>query len=276
MMKDILIITVNYKNTAGTENFVQSLEKLDNSNGVELVVVDSESTHETKENLQTLLRQSALKTLLIDSFSNTFYWGGVTLALHTLDLDYANGPSWIIACNNDILFRQKDFLLKLSRIDPESYPVIAPSIISIVTGKNLNPYMVRPIKTMAKLYYDIFFFNSVTGLLIYKFRNLMKKLFTLLTVASNKQGRTIYAPHGAFIIFSNLFFQKGGWLDENLTMYGEEFTVAEIARRLQLPVHYRPDLEVIHVEHSSTGGQNWAQSFAAIKTAYYYVKREYL
>ena len=276
MMKDILIITVNYKNTAGTENFVQSLEKLDNSNGVELVVVDSESTHETKENLQTLLRQSALKTLLIDSFSNTFYWGGVTLALHTLDLDYANGPSWIIACNNDILFRQKDFLLKLSRIDPESYPVIAPSIISIVTGKNLNPYMVRPIKTMAKLYYDIFFFNSVTGLLIYKLRNLMKKLFTLLTVASNKQGRTIYAPHGAFIIFSNLFFQKGGWLDENLTMYGEEFTVAEIARRLQLPVHYRPDLEVIHVEHSSTGGQNWAQSFAAIKTAYYYVKREYL
>ena len=104
----------------------------------------------------------------------------------------------------------------------------------------------------------------------------MKKLFTLLTVARNKQGRTIYAPHGAFIIFSNLFFQKGGWLDENLTMYGEEFTVAEIARRLQLPVHYRPDLEVIHVEHSSTGGQNWAQSFAAIKTAYYYVKREYL
>ena len=275
-MKDILIITVNYKNTAGTENFVRSLEKLDHSDRVELVVVDSESTHETKENLQTLLRQSALKTLLIDSFSNTFYWGGVTLALHTLDLDYANGPSWIIACNNDILFRQKDFLLKLSRIDPESYPVIAPSIISIVTGKNLNPYMVRPIKTMAKLYYGIFFFNSVTGLLIYKFRNLMKKLFTLLTVASNKQGRTIYAPHGAFIIFSNLFFQKGGWLDENLTMYGEEFTVAEIARRLQLPVHYRPDLEVMHMEHSSTGGQNWAQSFAAIKTAYYYVKREYL
>ena len=275
-MKDILIITVNYKNTEGTENFVQSLEKLDNSDGVELVVVDSESTHETKEKLQTLLRQSALKTLLIDSFSNTFYWGGVTLALHAKDLDYANGPSWIIACNNDILFRQKDFLLKLSRIDPEFYPVIAPSIISIVTGKNLNPYMVRPIKTMAKLYYGIFFFNSVTGLLIYKFRNLMKKLFTLLTIASIKQGRTIYAPHGAFIIFSSLFFQKGGWLDENLTMYGEEFTVAEIARRLQLPVHYRPDLEVIHVEHSSTGGQNWAQSFAAIKTAYYYVKREYL
>ena len=51
-MNDILVLTVNYKNTAITENFVRSLEKLDRSDRVKLVVVDSESTLKTKENNQ--------------------------------------------------------------------------------------------------------------------------------------------------------------------------------------------------------------------------------
>ena len=109
-MNDILVITVNYKDTNVTENFVHSLENLDANNKVELVVVDSASTPKTKENLQSLLHSSTLKTQLIVSATNTFYWGGVALALDTLDLSYENGPSWIIVCNNDILFTQQDFL----------------------------------------------------------------------------------------------------------------------------------------------------------------------
>ena len=50
-MNNILVITVNYKNTIITENFIHSLENLDASDKVELIVVDSESTPKTKENL---------------------------------------------------------------------------------------------------------------------------------------------------------------------------------------------------------------------------------
>ena len=80
-MSNILIITVNYKNTIITEDFIHSLENLDAIDRIELIVVDSESTLKTKENLQSLLNSSGLKTRLIDSVSNTFYWGGVALAL---------------------------------------------------------------------------------------------------------------------------------------------------------------------------------------------------
>ncbi len=66
-MNKTLIITVNYKNTVVTKNFVHSLEKLDHSDTVELVIVDSASTPETKKSLQILQQQTALEIRLIAS-----------------------------------------------------------------------------------------------------------------------------------------------------------------------------------------------------------------
>ena len=51
-MNQIKIITVNYKDTAITERFIRSLQKLDTCNAVDLVIVDSESTEQTKEKLE--------------------------------------------------------------------------------------------------------------------------------------------------------------------------------------------------------------------------------
>ena len=64
-MNKTLIITVNYKNTVVTKNFVHSLEKLDHSDTVELVIVDSASTPETKKSLQILQQQTALENLFL-------------------------------------------------------------------------------------------------------------------------------------------------------------------------------------------------------------------
>ena len=275
-MRDILIITVNYKNTVVIENFVHSLEKLDHSNSVELVVVDSESTNETKENLQKLLQQSALKTLLIDSVSNTFYWGGVALALHTLDLDYANGPSWIIACNNDILFPQKEIFSKLKDLDSTKYHVIAPSILSTKTGENLNPYMAKPINVIGKLYYLIFYLNPTTARLIYNIRKMSKKLFYSMFKKSIPKPGKIYAPQGSFVIFSNNYFLRGGYIDDNFKIYGEEISTAEIASKNNLEIHFLPELLVSHIEHSSTGTNYWSYWFYHSKEAYKYLKKTYL
>ena len=50
-MNQIKIITVNYKDTAVKERFIHSLQNLDTCNAVDLVIVDSESTVQTKEQL---------------------------------------------------------------------------------------------------------------------------------------------------------------------------------------------------------------------------------
>ena len=96
-MKDILIITVNYRNTSVTEDFIHSLEKLHEFQRVQLVIVDSASTNATKEELENLLHNSSLHTQIIYSDQNTYYWGGVALAIKQLKLEFSIGPKWLIA-----------------------------------------------------------------------------------------------------------------------------------------------------------------------------------
>ena len=274
-MNQILIITVNYKDTNVTENFVHSLGNLDASDKVKLVVVDSASTPKTKDNLQSLLHSSTLKTQLIVSASNTFYWGGVALALDTLDLNYANGPSWIIVCNNDILFTQQDFLEQLIALDPDKYPVIGPTIYSSVTGKNLNPYMDQPIRRLEKIYLSLFYINYVTARIMQISLKWLKKLLATLKHPSPSKIKKIYAPHGSFVIFSNQYFKRGGWIDSNYEMYGEEVTTAEIAKKNKIPIFFVPELEVLHIDHSSTASLSWKREFNYAKTAYLYYKNAY-
>jgi GT2 family glycosyltransferase len=275
-MNNILIITVNYKNTVITENFIHSLENLDAIDRVELIVVDSESTQKTKENLQSLLNGSALKTRLIDSVSNTFFWGGVALALKTLDLNFANGPTWIIACNNDILFSQGKLFSKLKELNSTKYHVIAPSILSTKTGENLNPYMVKPINIIGKLYYSIFYFNPITARLIYNIKKMLQQLFYMLFNKPIPKSGRIYAPQGSFIIFSNNYFLRGGYIDNNFKLFGEEISTAEIALKNNLEIHFLPELEVSHVEHSSMGTNYWSYWFYFSKETYKYLKKKYL
>ena len=275
-MKDILIITVNYRNTSVTEDFIHSLEKLHEFQRVQLVIVDSASTNATKEELEALLHNSSLHTQIICSDQNTYYWGGVALAIKHLKLEFSMGPKWLIACNNDILFTQQDFLKQLIALDPDKYPVIGPTIYSSITGKNLNPAMAKPINIIGKFYYSILFLNPKTARLIHIIRKMTQKLFYSVFKKSTPTSGKIYAPHGAFMIFSKHYFTRGGWIDDNFKLYGEEITTAEIASNNNLEIHFLPELEVSHVEHSSTGTNIWKDWFYHAKETYKYLRKAYL
>ena len=275
-MKDILIITVNYRNTSVTEDFIHSLEKVHEFQRVQLVIVDSASTNATKEELEALLHNSSLHTQIIYSDQNTYYWGGVALAIKHLKLEFSMGPKWLIACNNDILFTQQDFLKQLIALDPDKYPVIGPTIYSSITGKNLNPAMAKPINIIGKFYYSILFLNPKTARLIHIIRKMTQKLFYSVFKRSTPTSGKIYAPHGAFMIFSKHYFTRGGWIDDNFKLYGEEITTAEIASNNNLEIHFLPELEVSHVEHSSTGTNIWQDWFYHAKETYKYLRKAYL
>jgi hypothetical protein len=63
----------------------------------------------------------------------------------------------------------------------------------------------------------------------------------------------IYAPHGAFIIFTKSYFESGSSIDFGLNLFGEEIFVAEECRKNNLNVYYEPQISVHHAEHVSTG-----------------------
>ena len=104
----------------------------------------------------------------------------------------------------------------------------------------------------------------------------LKKSAAIFTRPVASKIKKIYAPHGSFVIFSNQYFKRGGWIDSNYEMYGEEVTTAEIAKKNKIPIFFVPELEVIHVVHSSTKSHSWKREFNYAKTAYLYYKNTYL
>lgn len=64
--------------------------------------------------------------------------------------------------------------------------------------------------------------------------------------------RNIYAAHGCCLLLSGGFFASGGTLEHGVLLYGEEFTLAERARRLGRPVTFAPELIAYHYREGPT------------------------
>ena len=107
-------------------------------------------------------------------------------------------------------------------------------------------------------------------------RKYTKLIYRFIFKSKVNSACKIYAPHGSFMIFSNYYFTRGGWIDDNFKMYGEEATIAEIAQRNNIPILFNPALEVLHNEHSTTAKYSWKRQFTDSKEAYKYYKKAYL
>jgi len=85
----------------------------------------------------------------------------------------------------------------------------------------------------------------------------------------------VYAVHGSFLVFSHLFFSRGGRIDEDMFLFGEEAFVAEECRRLGLPVTYDPGMRVDHNEHASFCHAPPKFVYDCNKAAYLFLKKKY-
>lgn len=275
-MKEVLLITVNYKNSRVTQALASSLENCDSNDKLKMVILDNESNNNSVNELDRIQSQSSIPIQIISSEKNLYYWGGAAFVLDSLKLDYNKDPHWIIVCNNDIRIEQRDFFTQLLSMDPMRYPVIAPGIKSGGSGKMLNPFLVTPISKVMDLYYRLYYWSPFTAGAVHLFGRFFRILYQLLKkdkIASS--GGQIYAPHGSFIIFSRYFFRSGGYLDKGFRFFGEEISTAEIAKRLGLPIYYVPELQVIHDEHQSLNKTPWMTAFYHSKQSYLYLKQKF-
>jgi GT2 family glycosyltransferase len=276
--KEIVFVTVNYHNSNDTLQLVESLAKLENFDKCQIVIVDNESTFESQSELEKLKMKYPNNVITFYLPENLFYWGGANFAINKLFSDINLMPKWLIVCNNDIVIEQADFITKLLSIDFEKYTIIGPSITSLATGLDQNPFRITPIKPFELFIWRIFFRHYYIAFFMLKCRDLLKKIFKINSKHKNKfiTERIIYAPHGAFVIFSKTFFEKGGKLDTNFKLWGEENTLAETARRIGVPIYYFPSLKVIHKEHLAVGQNFTKDKFRYAKEAFEYFYTTYL
>jgi len=264
----IALIGVSYNSDPSAIRFIEGLSTL-LLDDVEFTIILVDNTE--RHNSEVFFNQIHAKNkhvICIKAQDNLGYFGGARLGLSTY-LEKNEYPDWLIISNVDIEFRDPKFLQILKACSNiENIGVIAPAILSIFSQRDINPKIFkRPSKRKMKFYKQIFsnyYLMNCYGLLsAAKFKTsifLKGKLFRKQIIRDNKGTRystekwsAIYAPHGSCIIFSKVFFLRGGSLNYPQFLFNEEIFVGETTRKLGLKVIYFPKLKVIDEEHISTG-----------------------
>lgn len=270
---DFLIITVNYGNTKKTIKFINSIENCEFNDKMEVVIVDNEFSKKSKSELNELKKNSFLKIELLFFKDNHFYWPAVNKVISKKILNIKNQTKWVIISNNDIEIVDKTLFKKLLKYDRKKYPIIGPKIVT-PRKKNLNPFMVEPMSKYVKAYWNLYFKSYIISLFLKRISKLRKYIIWKKTY-KKYASKNVYAIHGSFMIISDCFFNKKGYLDDNFKLFCEELTTAEIAKKIKCRMYYFPELKVIHNEHSSTKKINNRKLFKIAKESHKYFMARY-
>jgi GT2 family glycosyltransferase len=253
---DVLLICVNYRKPAETQQFVATaLEQSLNSSLRVVVVENSPLPGEggVPESARSDPRVKAIAT-----GKNLGYFGGAAAALAD-HLKSHPQPDWVIVSNPDVYFADNDVLKRLCDAHRGEEPaVIAPSIRTVNTSVEQNPYMrARPSRFRMHLYRWLFSAYPVD--VVYESLSWVKHRGLELfkpdrPAATASLSEKIYAPHGSFIALHRTYFERGGTLEYPAFLFGEEIFIAETARRLGLTVLYEPSVAIEHTERSTAAG----------------------
>jgi GT2 family glycosyltransferase len=250
-----LIITVNFRRAEATVRFLNTASGLERFDSCHLLVLDNDSDDGSVDRIRRAIHEFG-NVELLESSQNRGYFGGANWALRHY-LQSHGAPEWVIVCNNDIEFDDSCFLLRLFQRDPTAAGVIAPSIVSGLTGHDANP-SIRQRPSQFKMMRYRWWLSNYYAMWLKQWLSpyVRRGRYTFsrrVPRAGEGLSSRIYAPHGAFLVFSRKFFEAGGFIDDGFFLYAEEFSVAEMCRQLRLPVIHDPELRVWHSEGQSTG-----------------------
>ena len=273
----VWLITVNYGDPAPTANLLESLRACQkNTLIIQMGIADNASQEANYNKLNKLKTTSDIAIELFPFSINQFYWPAANQVINKMLAIHGSYPDWIMVCNNDITFQDSNFFKNLEKIDLRKYPILGPEIIGENTRLPLNPFMIKPMSEIKKLYWKIFYVSFSFSRLLLVIKKIRDRLFYYYNQSKNLGPLPVYAVHGAAILFSKYFFEQGGWLDDNFSLYGEELTVAEIAKQVNCPVTFNPELKLMHQEHTSTQNMDQRFIFNKARESHYYVMSKYI
>ncbi|HVM92307.1 MAG TPA: glycosyltransferase [Terriglobales bacterium] len=272
-----LIITVNFRHVDCTLHFLRSTAALEGFGNCHLVIADNNSGDGSRERIQEAISgRNNVELLALPN--NRGYFGAAKLALEGYLANHSMSD-WVIVCNNDIVFNSPAFLDKLLAHDPHGAGVLAPAVISSLTGFDSNPMILHRPGRLRRLRYRFFVSNYYVAWLVQWLAPFVRKGRKRWRGGDGKRATSptqIYAPHGSFLIFSRRYFEAGGVIDDGAFLYGEEIGVAETCRRLALPVIHDPALQVTHHDSQTTGRMLTRKSYLLQKEGLRYSLGKYL
>ena len=274
-----LIITVNFRHAECTLQLLNSAARLDRFGDCRLLIVDNNSGDGSSERMRQAI-DGFNNVELLNAPSNRGYFGGAKWALDQYLANHC-ASDWLIVCNNDIIFDNPSFLVRLLAHDPQTAGVLAPAIVSSLTGFDANPMMPGRPGRIRRLRYrflvSTYYVAWLTQWLAPFVRKGRKRLRLRDGRSNRRDERTrVYAPHGSIFIFSHRYFDAGGFIDDGCFLYAEEISVAETCWRLGLPVIHDPELKVSHNDSQTTGRMLTRGGYLRQREGLHYALGKYL
>lgn len=269
-MMSILYIIVNYNSESDTIRYLESIYKGKQQSfklNLDIVLVDNSTVKSKKLRDYTSLRD--LKIKIIDS-QNVGYFGAFKVALESIGYQKVSQYDHVIISNVDLELAE-DFFINIQAIKVSSkIGVLAPSILSKHRDNDLNPKILnKPKKSRILLNYLLFKYP-----IVFKYyAKLSDKKIKHTQAHSDK--KIIYAAHGSFIIFNQIFFKQGGIIDYPIFLFGEEMYVAETMKRMKLKIQYTQSIKIFDFDHGSTSKENTTFISAEHRKALKYILKNY-
>ncbi len=247
----ILIVAVTYNSYLELSSYLTSIEKaVERCPGAEVIVCVADNSVDKKS-----IESSHYKYIKVDvtSLDNKGYLGGAQYVINSrTDLstfDY-------VAISNVDIELSSDFFTKLKEYQlDKDIAWLATRIWSMAEGRDRNPKILSRLSKKRLQLINLMYKYPVLDYLY------TKTLYKRKTKYMPSPEMNIYAGHGSFMLLTKHFFEHYKKIEYPIFLFGEEIYLGELIRLVGLRVRYVPDLEVIDMEHTSTG---------MMKKAFYY------
>ena len=245
---NITVVVLHYENIKDTKECLDSLKKYlnDTKNNINVVVVDNGSIKEKTAAIEEDYVND--KIYFIESGRNLGFAKGNNIGFHYAK--YELHSDIIILANNDLIFKQVDFMNQIAKEMIENHiDVAGPRIISLVDHKNQNPvpYEHPDLVSVNKRIFKLHVLKIMCYFGVDKF---------FQTIFSRKYSTDVksdnYQLHGACLIMANNYVKNYDGLYPKTFMYMEEDILKYITKRDNLIMKYFDGAEVFHKEGSST------------------------
>ena len=245
---NITVVVLHYENIKDTKECLDSLKKYlnDTKNNINVVVVDNGSIKEKTAAIEEDYVND--KIYFIESGRNLGFAKGNNIGFHYAK--YELHSDIIILANNDLIFKQVDFMNQIAKEMIENHiDVAGPRIISLVDHKNQNPvpYAHPDLVSVNKRIFKLHVLKIMCYFGVDKF---------FQTIFSRKYSTDVksdnYQLHGACLIMANNYVKNYDGLYPKTFMYMEEDILKYITKRDNLIMKYFDGVEVFHKEGSST------------------------
>ncbi len=257
-----------------TKKCIERLCNLYSTFDIQIVCVDNGSTNDSFDKLKSFFKNFPIT--FIHNNKNLGFAQGNNIGYLYLKANY--DCNYIIVINNDVLFEDKNSLIKIDELyDKEKYSVLGPDIYNPKTNVHQNPaynYNVKRLygRTISdikarnielKQNYSHFFIFYITDKLLkfrHKYFHWVRKIIPKKNVppadvkldSIDMQMENVVL-HGSCYIFSEDFINKRSFaFNPNTFLYFEEDILHYECQLENLKMIYTPEIRVQHLEDVST------------------------